>query len=96
MIVTEKGAGAITAVMNRLHKYRLPRIMEIKETLDRGDALDEWSAAYLTRVIGEAQHVTSMVSKYPKYHALYGRLATFYRQITDQALENAKRAQNSN
>ena len=93
MVKTANGAGAMVMVMSRLHRYRLPRIMAIKDAVDRGEALDEWSTAYLERVLEDAQQVMSfIVEKHPEYHNLYGRVAGFYKEITDKALDNAKRA----
>ena len=93
MLETANGTGAMVMVMSRLHRYRLPRIMAIKEALDRGETLDEWSTAYLKRVLEDARQVISfIIEKHPEYHNLYGRVASFYKQLTDKALENAKRS----
>jgi len=92
MVEAANGAGAMVMVMSRLHRYRLPRMMAIKEAVDRGEALDEWTTAYLERVLEDAQQVMSfIVDKHPEYHDLYGRVAGYYKQITDKALENAER-----
>lgn len=93
MVEPLNGSGPLVMAVYRLHRFRLPRVMAMKDALDRGELLDEWSIMYLERVLEDAQEVISMVEKFPEYHDLYSRLAHFYRQVSDKALANAKQSE---
>ena len=84
--------GVLIALMERLEKRRIPRALNIKEKVDRGDQLDEWDMEYLKQIIADAQDALVFVDDHPEYQELYARVAGLYEDITSKALENEQGA----
>ena len=80
--------GVLTALMERLEKHRIPRALDIKEKVDRGERLDEPDQEFMDKVIDDAQDALEMIVDHPEYQELYARVAGLYEDITSKALEN--------
>jgi len=92
MAGTSHDIGVLTSLMERLEKQRIPRALDIKEKVDRGDRLDEWDMEYLEKIIEDAQDALALIVDHPEYHKVYARVADLYEDITRKALENERGA----
>ncbi len=80
--------GVLTALMERMEKQRLPRILELKDKVDRGDRLEDRDIDFLEQVFADAYKTMPTLNNHPEYQALAARVVSLYKEITSKALEN--------
>jgi hypothetical protein len=82
--------GVITALLERLEKYRLPQALKLKEKVDQGELLDDADMEFLEAVFADSKKIQPILERNPKYQDLATRLTNLYREITEKALENER------
>jgi hypothetical protein len=88
MSTSQKDAGTIQALLERLNKQRLPRALELKKRVDAGGRLEDGDIDFLHRVFEDANSVQHVIAKHPEYQKLVAQLISLYSEITKKALEN--------
>ncbi len=83
-------AGVLSVLIQRLESQRLPRLLEIKKSVDEGVCLSDYDLHFLQEVLTDAQNVAPMVANHPELGVLASKLTTLYREITETALANEK------
>ena len=82
--------GVTMALLERLEKQRLPRLLSLKEKVDRGERLNDSDLKFMEEVTADAVRVEPLIDKEPEYQTLFVKLTSLYDEITARALENEK------
>lgn len=84
--------GTVQALLDRLVKQRLPRMLDLKQRVDAGERLSDTELDFLKRVLEDAHQSQGYVVRHPELHALGARLIELYEHVVHKAVENEKDA----
>ena len=90
MAQVSKDLGVIAVLAKRMVEERLPKALELKERVDRGEVLNELDLNFLEQVVTGANQIRPLMKDNPRMLDVAGRMLQLYKEITDKALENEK------
>jgi hypothetical protein len=88
---TIKEAGTIQVMLQRLNEFRLPKALDLKKKVERGEKLDSYDIEFLEMVLADAAAAQGLISKHPEIQPLVGQLMGLYSDITSKGLENEQK-----
>ena len=88
---SNKDAGTIQAMLKRLNDLRIPRALDLKKKVDRGEKLDSYDIEFLETVLEDASGAQHLIAKHPELQTLVSKLVSLYGEITTKGLENEQK-----
>lgn len=82
--------GVIAALLERLEKQRLPRLLSLQKRVNNGEVLSDIDLGFMKEVNADTGRIKSLLDEKPEYHSLVKKLIGLYKDIIDKALENEK------
>ncbi|HYA19197.1 MAG TPA: hypothetical protein VEG25_00920 [Burkholderiales bacterium] len=83
-----KDIGVLAVLAKRMVEERLPKALELKERVDRGEVLNDLDIAFLERVFADAKDLGPIIDKDARARDVAGRMISLYKEIMNKALEN--------
>ena len=80
MTTPQDEAGVIAVLIERFEEQRLPRLLDIKAMVDRGEKLADHDLAFLEEVLTDAVENGPRFAKHPEYKNLAGKCSTCLRR----------------
>ncbi len=85
-------AGVIQALLERFNEQRLPRALEMKAKVERGETLESLEVSFLAEVLADARAMHNLLERHPEYEPLVTKALGLYKEITEKALANESKA----
>jgi len=91
MDTSKNDGGILTALVVRLEKQRLPRMLELQQCVDEGNTLNEFDLEYLKNSIEETSKIKPLLDRHPEYQSLEMKLIGLYKDVSRKALQLEKK-----
>ena len=88
MAQVSKELGVIAVLAKRMVEERLPKALELKERVDRGETLNGLDLNFLEQIVKDAGEIMPKVKDDPRAMQVAARMLQLYKEITAKALEN--------
>lgn len=86
----DKDRGIIHVLLNRLNEFRMPRLLKLKEQVDRGEPLSALDLEFLKRALSEGGEARRLAMRHPEYQPIVDQMARLYNEVLTKGAENER------
>lgn len=83
--------AVLQTLLDRLLRFRLPRLLSIRERVDQGEPLTDDDIVFLKASMADAQASQQYVVRNPEFHDLGASIVQLYSHIVTKATENEQK-----
>ena len=84
-------AGILLALIERFNNQRLPRALDMKNKVDRGEDLESFDVDYLEEMLDDIRAINPLLERHPEYQPLIVKTMGLYTEIAEKAAANAEK-----
>ena len=92
MVDDAMDAGMVQVLLDRLNKQRLPRLLDLRAKVERGEKLGDLDITHMQEALAGANQLMPLIKRNPEYSPLVAQVIGLYKEIADRALENEKKS----
>jgi len=87
-----KDEAVLETIIERFEKYRLPRLIDIRDKVNQGELLSEYDIEFLEQVFKDSrQNKHYIEAADDELKALMMKILSIYTEITEKALQNEQK-----
>ena len=89
--IKTRHTGILQSLMQEFEQHRLPRLLRLKDKVDRGEAISEIDIEFLCKELKDAHLMMHLTVIYPELQEFCLTMGHLCKEISDEALENEKK-----
>ena len=86
----QEHAGVMQSLLQEFERHHLPRILRLKDKVDRGEAINEVDFEFLCKEVNDACTTKHLIVNYPELEEFCLRVGHMFKELCDKAVENEK------
>jgi len=83
--------GIFQSLMQEFEQHRLPRLLRLKDKVDRGEAINEVDFEFLCKEIKDACMTKHLTINYPELEEFCLQVGHLFKELCDEAVENERK-----
>lgn len=86
--IRQKHLGVLHSLMQEFEQHRLPRLLRLKDKVDRGETINDVDFDFLCKEIKDACVTKHLIVNYPELEEFCLQLGHLFKELCDEAVEN--------
>jgi hypothetical protein len=87
---SEDELAVIYLLIERFEKQRLPRLLAIKQRVDKGGLLSESDILFMYEIAQDAQRSKRLIDRHPEWHKFCAEVIHLFEEVAGKVLDNEK------
>ena len=88
--IKETHTGIIQTLLMEFEQHRLPRLLRLKDKVDRGEAVNDVDFDFLCKQVNDACISKHLTVNFPELQEFCLHMGHMYKELCDRAVENEK------
>ncbi|HHJ36677.1 MAG TPA: hypothetical protein ENJ87_13025 [Gammaproteobacteria bacterium] len=88
---SRRRVGIVQSLVLEFERHRLPRLLRLKDKVDRGEAINDVDFEFLCNEVKDASLTMHLIVSYPELQDFCLEMAHLCKEICDEAVENEKK-----